>query len=67
MDADSRTCDGRTELPPAFAKHAAAVTGLDAPPKTLEDWWTSVTDSVAAPFPPASVVPLLRKLPHEQS
>lgn len=29
--------------------------------------WTSATDSVTAPLPPAKVVPLLQKIPHERS
>lgn len=42
MDTDSRPTDEGIELPTDFAEHAATVSGLDAPPATLEEWWTAV-------------------------
>lgn len=44
MDTESDLTNGRTELPTDFAEHAAAVTDLDAPPATLEEWWTAVVE-----------------------
>ena len=44
MDTESKLTEGHVELPTDFAEHAATVTGLDAPPATLEEWWAAVLD-----------------------
>lgn len=48
MDSRSELSNDRTELPTDFAEHAAAATGLDAPPTTLEEWWSRVLDQYSA-------------------
>lgn len=48
MAPESSHPENRTELPNEFAHHAAAVTGLDEPPATLEEWWVAVADQYAA-------------------
>jgi len=48
MDTDSKPTDEGIQLPPDFAEHAATVSGLDAPPATLEEWWTKVLEQFSA-------------------
>ena len=48
MDTKSELSNNQTELPTDFAEHAAAATGLDAPPTTLEEWWSIVLDQYSA-------------------
>ena len=48
METEFDVSDGRTELPAEFAEHAAAVTGLDSPPTTLEGWWAAVVEQYEA-------------------
>lgn len=42
MDIQSKETDERIELPTDFAKHAATVSDLESPPRTLEEWWTAL-------------------------
>lgn len=42
MGTDKIGVEEGIELPTDFAAHVAAVSGLDEPPATLEDWWTSL-------------------------
>lgn len=44
MQTESELTDGRMELPTDFAEHAADLVGLDAPPATLEEWWTATAN-----------------------
>ena len=39
MDTNQSTANDPVELPPDFAEHMATVSGLDASPATLEEWW----------------------------
>ena len=48
MDTDQSTTDEPIELPSDFADHMAAVSGLDAPPATLEEWWTAGAEQYSA-------------------
>lgn len=48
MGTEPKLTDGGTELPADFAEHAADVTDLDAPPATLEEWWSAVVEQYAA-------------------
>lgn len=47
MDAEPESTDGSIELPTDFAEHAGAVSGLDAPPTTLAEWWTAVFEQLS--------------------
>lgn len=47
MDTDHESADGQAELPTEFAEHAAALTGLDTPPETLEEWWRALAEQYA--------------------
>ena len=44
MDTEPDVAVDGIELPTDFAEHMAAVSGLDAPPVTLEEWWTELLD-----------------------
>ena len=48
MDTDQSITDAPVELPRDFAEHAATVSGLDAPPATLEEWWTAGAEQYSA-------------------
>lgn len=47
MGTESRT-DDRIELPPDFADHLAAVSNLESPPETMEDYWELFAEQLAA-------------------
>lgn len=47
MDTESEVTTDGIELPIDFAEHVAAVSGLDEPPATLEEWWTELLDQFA--------------------
>lgn len=45
MITDPKQSGDRIELPTDFAEHVASVSDLEAPPATLEEWWTAVFES----------------------
>ena len=47
MGTDSRA-DDRIDLPPDFADHLAAVSNLETPPETMEDYWALFAEQLAA-------------------
>lgn len=45
MVANSKSTGDGIELPTDFAEHVASISDLEAPPATLEEWWTGVFES----------------------